>query len=380
MKISFRKNNSFLKPVSGVIYDLPVSVNLSIWWNFGSLLGLCLGIQLVSGIFLAMHYSPGLDVAFDSVIHIMRDVNGGWFLRGVHANGASFFFICVYLHVGRGIYYGSYGMTHVWGSGVLMLFVLMAIAFMGYVLPWGQMSYWGATVITNMVTAIPYVGKSVLYWLWGGYTVSNPTLTRFYVFHFLLPFILVILVMVHIVMLHDAGSNNPLGLEGMGDKVPFHIYYSLKDVFGFSVMMCALLFICLLMPDIFLESENFNPANPLVTPVHIQPEWYFLFAYAILRSIPNKGGGVLALVLSVIGLMILPLLSFGYNGCLSVSMSPLNQAMFWGFVGIFVLLTWIGMCPVEAPYTLIGQMCTFLYFLFLMMYPLSLSVSVGWPK
>nr|WBO27057.1 cytochrome b [Loripes orbiculatus] len=377
MKISFRKNDSFLKPISGVVYDLPVSVNLSVWWNFGSLLGLCLGVQLVSGIFLAMHYSPGLDVAFSSVIHIVRDVNGGWLLRSIHANGASFFFICVYFHVGRGIYYGSYQMVHVWGSGVIMLFVLMGIAFMGYVLPWGQMSYWGATVITNMVTAIPYIGKDILHWLWGGYTVSNPTLVRFYVFHFLLPFILVVLVMVHIVVLHDAGSNNPLGLEGMGDKVPFHIYYSMKDVFGFSVMVGALLFVCLLSPDIFLESENFNPANPLVTPVHIQPEWYFLFAYAILRSIPNKGGGVLALVLSVAGLLLLPLLTLNCSGCLSSSMNPLNQIMFWGFVGVFLILTWIGMCPVESPFTMIGQISTFLYFLFLIVYPISVSSKVG---
>nr|YP_003208147.1 cytochrome b [Loripes lacteus]ABJ55672.1 cytochrome b [Loripes lacteus]UUJ36989.1 cytochrome b [Loripes orbiculatus] len=377
MKISFRKSDSFLKPISGVVYDLPVSVNLSVWWNFGSLLGLCLGVQLVSGIFLAMHYSPGLDVAFSSVIHIVRDVNGGWLLRSIHANGASFFFICVYFHVGRGIYYGSYQMVHVWGSGVVMLFVLMGIAFMGYVLPWGQMSYWGATVITNMVTAIPYIGKDILHWLWGGYTVSNPTLVRFYVFHFLLPFILVVLVMVHIVVLHDAGSNNPLGLEGMGDKVPFHIYYSMKDVFGFSVMVGALLFVCLLSPDIFLESENFNPANPLVTPVHIQPEWYFLFAYAILRSIPNKGGGVLALVLSVAGLLLLPLLTSNCSGCLSSSMNPLNQIMFWGFVGVFLILTWIGMCPVESPFTMIGQISTFLYFLFLIVYPISVSSKVG---
>nr|YP_003208294.1 cytochrome b [Lucinella divaricata]ABJ91107.1 cytochrome b [Lucinella divaricata] len=377
MKISSRKVDSFLKPISGVVYDLPVSVNLSVWWNFGSLLGLCLGVQLVSGIFLAMHYSPGLEVAFSSVIHIVRDVNGGWLLRSIHANGASFFFICVYFHVGRGIYYGSYQMSRVWGSGVLMLFVLMGIAFMGYVLPWGQMSYWGATVITNMVTAIPYVGKDILHWLWGGYTVSNPTLVRFYVFHFLLPFILVVLVMVHIIVLHDAGSNNPLGLEGMGDKVPFHIYYSMKDVFGFSVMVGGLLFVCLLVPDIFLESENYNPANPLVTPVHIQPEWYFLFAYAILRSIPNKGGGVLALVLSVAGLLLLPILTSNCSSCLSSSMNPLNQVMFWGFVGVFLILTWIGMCPVEAPFTTIGQVSTFLYFLFLFVYPISVSAMVG---
>lgn len=219
-----------------------------------------------------MHYTPRVDVAFRSVAHIMRDVNSGWFLRSIHANGASFFFFCAYAHVGRGIYYGSYGLVHVWGRGVLILLMLMAIAFLGYVLPWGQMSYWGATVITNMVTAIPYVGKDVLHWLWGGYTVGNPTLLRFYVFHFLFPFILAVLVIVHIIFLHEAGSNNPLGVEGDGDKVPFHIYYSMKDLVGFSVIVWLLLYVCLLDPDIFLESENFNPANPLSTPVHIQPE------------------------------------------------------------------------------------------------------------
>lgn len=374
MSITFRKSNVFLKIIRGVIYDLPVRVNLSIWWNFGSLLGLCLVIQIVRGLFLAIHYTPNVDIAFGSVAHIMRDVNRGWFLRRLHANGASFFFLCAYAHVGRGIYYGSYGLVHVWGRGVLILFILMAIAFMGYVLPWGQMSYWGATVITNMVTAIPYIGKDVLHWLWGGYTVGNPTLVRFYVFHFLFPFILVVLVIAHIVFLHEAGSNNPLGVEGDGDKVPFHIYYSIKDLFGFRVMIWALLYVCLLNPDIFLESENFNPANPLVTPVHIQPEWYFLFAYAILRSIPNKGGGVLALVLSVAALMLLPALRARYGGCLSCGINPISQFLFWRFAGVFGVLTWIGTCPVEVPYVKIGQLFTFLYFRFFFLYPIRIEL------
>lgn len=337
-------------------------------------MGLCLGVQLVSGVFLAIHYSPGVDVAFRSVVHIVRDVNGGWFFRRIHANGASFFFFCVYFHVGRRVYYGSYGLRCVWRRGVLILVLLMAIAFIGYVLPWGQMSYWGATVITNMVTAIPYVGKLVLYWLWGGYTVGGPTLIRFYVFHFLFPFILVVLVVVHIIFLHGAGSNNPLGVVGVGDKVPFHVYYSVKDLFGFGVVVWFLIFVCLLSPGIFLESENFNPANPLVTPIHIQPEWYFLFAYAILRSIPNKGGGVLALVCSVIGLMLFPVLRFSYKGIAGVWANAVNQVRFWGFVRVFLLLTWIGMCPVEFPFTLIGQVCTFMYFLFFVGYPLIMFV------
>lgn len=374
MSITFRKSNVFIKAIRAVVYDLPVRVNLSIWWNFGSLLGLCLIIQIVRGLFLAIHYTPNIDTAFGSVAHIIRDVNSGWLLRSLHANGASFFFFCVYAHIGRGIYYGSYGLVHVWGSGVLILVMLMAIAFLGYVLPWGQISYWGATVITNMVTAIPYIGKDVLYWLWGGYTVGNPTLLRFYVFHFLFPFVLVVVVFIHIVFLHEAGSNNPLGVEGDSDKVPFHIYYSMKDLVGFRVIIWILLYVCLLDPDLFLESENFNPANPLSTPVHIQPEWYFLFAYAILRSIPNKGGGVLALVCSIFVLLLLPVFRSSYIGCLRSGINPVRQVAFWMFVGVFGVLTWIGTCPVEYPYVEIGQLFTFLYFGFFFFYPIRMTL------
>nr|WOE98466.1 cytochrome b [Pegophysema philippiana] len=357
-----RKQSMFMKMITQSVYDLPVSKNLNIWWNFGSLMGLCLSVQLVSGIFLAMHYTPDVEMAFSSVTHIMRDVNGGWLIRSIHANGASFFFLCIYMHIGRGIYYGSYLLTKVWSSGVTLLIMLMATAFLGYVLPWGQMSYWGATVITNLVTAVPYIGKTVLYWLWGGYTVGNPTLVRFYVLHFMLAFAMAVVVVVHMVLLHEEGSNNPLGSELLGDKVPFHMYFTLKDIVGFLVMGGLMLFICLATPDIFMDAENFKTADPLLTPVHIQPEWYFLFAYAILRSIPNKTGGVVALLCSVLVPLVLPVMMIGYHGPISNSMNPVGAVLFWMLVGSFGVLTWIGTCPVEEPYITIGQVYTVIYF------------------
>lgn len=328
MRIISRKSGILTGGLSKVVYDLPAIINLSVWWNFGSLLGLCLVIQIVRGIFLAMHYTPHVDLAFSSVVHVMRDVNSGWLIRGVHANGASFFFVCIYAHIGRGIYYGSYMLHKVWFRGILLLFMLMATAFLGYVLPWGQISYWGATVITNLVTVIPYVGKSVLYWLWGGHTIGSATLRRFYAIHFLLPFVMVVAVLIHIRFLHEVGRNNPLGFEVGGEKVPFHVYYTIKDVVGFVVMTGFLGYVCLLNPDLFLDAENFNPANPLSTPVHIQPEWYFLFAYAILRSIPNKTGGVVALVGAVLVPVVLPLFTWGYRGPVRAGMNPLSGLLF----------------------------------------------------
>nr|QIC20346.1 cytochrome b [Sepia latimanus] len=368
MLSSLRKNHPVLKIISGSLIDLPSPINLSVWWNFGSLLGLCLGVQILSGLFLAMHYTSCVEMAFDSVIHIMRDVNYGWVLRYIHANGASFFFVCLYFHIARGIYYKSYFMIETWNIGIMLLFLVMATAFVGYVLPWGQMSFWGATVITNLVSAIPYVGEMIVYWIWGGFSVDNATLSRFFCFHFLLPFILVGLVILHLLFLHQTGSNNPLGVNSDLMKIPFHHYYSYKDLFGFFVLMLMLIEISLLYPNMLSDSENFIPANPLITPLHIKPEWYFLFAYAILRSIPSKLGGVVSLLMSIVILFFLPFLHM--KGCSSCIYNILMQFNFWCMVGCFFLLTWIGGCPVEYPYENIGQYLSFMWFSVFLVRPL----------
>nr|YP_009176110.1 cytochrome b [Uroteuthis chinensis]ALI30923.1 cytochrome b [Uroteuthis chinensis] len=360
MLSSLRKSHPVLKIVNGALIDLPAPVNLSVWWNFGSLLGLCLVVQVLSGLFLAMHYTSCVEMAFDSVIPIMRDVNYGWVLRYIHANGASFFFICLYFHVARGIYYGSYVLMETWNIGVVLLFLVMGTAFVGYVLPWGQMSFWGATVITNLLSAIPYVGEMVVYWIWGGFSVDNATLSRFFCFHFLLPFVLMALVMMHFLFLHQTGSNNPLGINSNLDKIPFHQYYSYKDLLGFFVMLLLLIEISLLFPNALGDSENFIPANSLVTPLHIKPEWYFLFAYAILRSIPSKLGGVISLVMSICVLFFLPFLHV--KGCRVCSYNVFMQLNFWLMIGCFFLLTWIGGCPVEYPYEFIGQVLSVMWF------------------
>nr|YP_010131273.1 cytochrome b [Omphalius rusticus]QPZ76004.1 cytochrome b [Omphalius rusticus] len=375
MHSSLRKQHSVLKIVNGSLIDLPSPMNLSIWWNFGSLLGLCLVIQIVTGLFLSMHYAAHVDLAFASVSHISRDVNYGWFLRAMHANGGSWFFICIYFHIGRGMYYGSYSNMHTWNIGVVLLLLTMATAFLGYVLPWGQMSFWGATVITNLFSAIPYIGKDLVQWMWGGFAVDNATLTRFFSLHFLLPFAIAGMSVLHLLFLHETGSNNPLGLSSDSDKVPLHSYYVLKDLVGFIVLVFFLSLLVLFDPFLLGDPENFIPANPLVTPVHIQPEWYFLFAYAILRSIPNKLGGVIALAMSVIILFIVPISHTGKAR--SMAFYPLNQVLFWSLVGILMILTWIGACPVEAPYEGIGQVFTVLYFLYYLVSPLCQSM---WDK
>nr|YP_010713582.1 cytochrome b [Naria helvola]WDA98714.1 cytochrome b [Naria helvola] len=375
MRSPIRKTHPVLKLVTGAVVDLPAPSNLSIWWNFGSLLGLCLGIQILTGLFLAMHYTAHVDLAFSSVVHITRDVSYGWLLRALHANGASWFFICIYFHIGRGIYYGSYLYQHTWNVGIILLLLTMGTAFLGYVLPWGQMSFWGATVITNLLSAVPYVGKMLVEWVWGGFAVDNATLTRFFTLHFLLPFAIAGLSVLHILFLHETGSNNPLGLNSDGEKVPFHAYYTFKDLVGFVVLLSLLSFLALFSPQLLGDPENFIPANPLVTPVHIQPEWYFLFAYAILRSIPNKLGGVLGLVGSIIILFILPITHRAQFR--SLAFYPVNQFLFWTFVSIFFILTWIGACPVEAPYEQIGQVFTVLYFSYFVINPI---IQVSWDK
>nr|AUN45072.1 cytochrome b [Aegla aff. longirostri MHT-2018] len=375
MVTPIRKSNPILNIANKALVDMPIPSNISMFWNFGSLLGLCLILQIMTGIFLAMHYTSHIDLAFSSVAHICRDVNYGWFLRTLHANGASFFFICLYLHIGRGMYYGSYTNLHAWMVGVVLLFLVMATAFLGYVLPWGQMSFWGATVITNLFSAIPYLGTMLVQWIWGGFAVENATLTRFFTFHFLFPFIVAAFTMIHILFLHQAGANNPLGLSSQTDKIPFHPYFTFKDIVGFVVMMMALIMLTLITPYMLGDPDNFIPANPLVTPAHIQPEWYFLFAYAILRSIPNKLGGVIALVLSVAILMILPFTFF--SKFRSLTFYPLNQIMFWFLVSVVLLLTWIGARPVEEPYVITGQILTILYFSFYILNPL---LILWWDK
>nr|UYA96517.1 cytochrome b [Janus sp. 1 GYN-2022d] len=368
MNKPMRSSHPLLKIANNALIDLPTPINISAWWNFGSLLGLCLIIQIATGLFLAMHYTANIDLAFSSVIHICRDVNYGWFLRTLHANGASFFFICIYLHIGRGIYYGSYHYKNTWMMGVIILFLVMGTAFMGYVLPWGQMSFWGATVITNLLSAIPYLGTDLVQWLWGGFSVDNATLTRFFTFHFLLPFIVAAATMIHLLFLHQTGSNNPLGINSNLDKIPFHPYFSMKDLFGFIMMMMMLILLTLISPNLLGDPDNFTPANPLVTPAHIQPEWYFLFAYAILRSIPSKLGGVIALVLSIAILMILPF--YHMSNFRGLQFYPINQFLFWFMVTIVILLTWIGARPVEDPYIIIGQLLTILYFIYYLINPI----------
>nr|YP_010263840.1 cytochrome b [Neogonodactylus bredini]UGW52172.1 cytochrome b [Neogonodactylus bredini] len=372
MTMPIRKSHPLFKIMNGAIVDMPAPSNISIWWNFGSLLGLCLVVQIATGLFLAMHYTAHIDLAFSSVAHICRDVNYGWLLRTVHANGASFFFICLYLHVGRGLYYGSYLFMHTWMVGVIILFLVMGTAFMGYVLPWGQMSFWGATVITNLLSAIPYIGTDLVQWVWGGFAVDNATLTRFFTFHFLFPFVVAAATMVHILFLHQTGSSNPLGLVSNIDKVPFHPYFTFKDIVGFVFMLMALILLSLFDPYLLGDPENFIPANPMSTPLHIQPEWYFLFAYAILRSIPNKLGGVIALVASIAILFIMPFTQkANFRG---LSFYPVNQVMFWSMVVIVILLTWIGARPVEEPYVLTGQILTVLYFAYYLVSPIMFMI------
>nr|YP_009651415.1 cytochrome b [Orthetrum melania]QDA21666.1 cytochrome b [Orthetrum melania] len=371
MNKPLRTHHPLFKIANSALVDLPTPSNISVWWNFGSLLGLCLIIQILTGLFLAMHYTANIDTAFYSVNHICRDVNYGWILRTLHANGASFFFICIYLHIGRNIYYGSYNYIHTWSVGVIILFLVMATAFMGYVLPWGQMSFWGATVITNLLSAIPYLGTVLVQWVWGGFAVDNATLTRFFTFHFVLPFIVAAATMVHLLFLHQTGSNNPIGVNSDSDKIPFHPYFSWKDIMGFLVMTMSLIMLSLVNPYLLGDPDNFIPANPLVTPVHIQPEWYFLFAYAILRSIPNKLGGVIALVMSIAILFIMPLMKSSFRG---LQFYPMNQLLFWVMVSIVILLTWIGARPVEDPYIITGQILTVLYFSFYIIHPMVLKI------
>nr|YP_010946308.1 cytochrome b [Allacta bimaculata]WGO57026.1 cytochrome b [Allacta bimaculata] len=373
-KKPLRKMHPLLKIMNDMLIDLPTPSNISSWWNFGSLLGMCLTLQMITGILLAMHYCPNIEMAFNSINHICRDVNNGWLMRTMHANGASMFFICIYMHIGRGMYYGSFNLTYTWTIGVLILFMTMATAFMGYVLPWGQMSFWGATVITNLLSAIPFMGNDLVQWVWGGFAVDNATLNRFFTLHFLLPFIIMSLVIIHLMFLHQTGSNNPMGMNSNIDKIPFHPFFTIKDLVGFIITMMLLMMLTLKEPYILSDPDNFIPANPLVTPIHIQPEWYFLFAYAILRSIPNKLGGVIALMMSIMILFVMTTFKSNFR---SMQFYPINQIMFWIMVNTIMLLTWIGARPVEEPYILSGQMLTIMYFMYYLINPMLMKT---WDK
>ena len=361
--VRWNKNN-LLSFVDSHIINYPTPINLNYMWSFGSTAGLCLVIQIITGIFLAMHYTPHIEYAFSSVEHIMRDVNNGWLIRYLHANGASMFFIVTYSHIFRGLYYGSYMNPRgpLWVSGVIILLIMMGTGFMGYVLPWGQMSFWGATVITNLASAIPVVGEPIVQWLWGGFSVDNATLNRFFSLHYLLPFLIVGLVIVHLSLLHTTGSNNPLGINKNVDTVSFYPYFYVKDLFAFLALVAFFSFFVFFYPNTLGHADNYIPANPLVTPAHIVPEWYFLPFYAILRSIPDKLGGVVAMVGAILILAVLPVINT--SEIRSSKLRPIYGIAYWVLVSDFLLLGWIGQKPVETPYIEVGQVATVFYFLF----------------
>lgn len=346
------------------LIDYPTPINLNYFFGFGSLAGIMLVIQILTGIFLAMHYTPHIDLAFNSVEHIMRDVNNGWLIRYTHANGASFFFIVVYVHIFRGLYYGSYitPRESLWCSGVVIFILMMATAFMGYVLPWGQMSFWGATVITNLFSAIPIIGKDIVDWLWGGFAVDNPTLNRFFSLHFTLPFVIAGAVLLHLVLLHEVGSSNPLGLTLKTENIPFYPYFYTKDLFGLMVLLFIFFIFVFYYPNTLGHPDNYIEANPMKTPLHIVPEWYFLPFYAILRSIPNKIGGVIAMFASLIVMLTIPFTNS--SEIRSTAFRPIFKICYWLLVVAFFLLGWVGQMPVEYPYTEIGVVSMIYYFFF----------------
>lgn len=362
--------------VNNHLIDYPTPINIHYAWNFGFLSAMCLIIQIVTGIFLAMHYTPHVDLAFISVEHIMRDVNFGWLLRYVHANGASMFFIVVYIHIFRGLYYGSYVAPRqfVWVIGVVILLLMIITAFIGYVLPWGQMSLWGATVITNLVSAVPLVGDSIVAWLWGGFSVDNATLNRFFSLHYLLPFVIAAASLVHLAALHQEGSGNPLGINASNDKVPMYPYFIVKDLLGIISFIIFFSFFVYFSPNLLGHPDNYIEANPMVTPAHIVPEWYFLPFYAILRSIPHKLGGVICMIFAIVVLALLPWIHS--TEIRSSRFRPIYRTLYWSMVACCLILGWIGGMPVEDPYIIIGQIASLYYFFyFLIILPFLGSVE-----
>ena len=356
------KKQPFVQLINAHLIDYPTPSNLTLFWNYGFLAGMCLSIQLITGIALAMHYTPHVDLAFLSVEHIMRDVNNGWLLRYAHANGASFFFITVFIHLGRGLYYGSYMQPRglVWSLGVVILLLMMATAFLGYVLVWGQMSFWAATVITTFFSAFPIIGDKIVIFLWGGFSVDNATLNRFFSLHYLLPFLITGVVIVHMSAVHIDGSNNPLGISSASDKISFFPYFFIKDTLSLIFLLLVFSFLVFFSPNFLNHSDNYIPGNPMVTPEHIIPEWYFLPAYAILRAIPHKLAGVLALFAAVLILLILPFVNT--SEVRSSLYRPLHQKFFWCLVIDYFLLGYIGQQVPESPFIEIGQICSIFYF------------------
>tara|TARA_E500000178_G_scaffold281530_1_gene281851 strand:+ start:359 stop:1525 length:1167 start_codon:yes stop_codon:yes gene_type:complete len=360
----------FLSVGNNHLIDYPAPINLTYAWSFGSLAGICLVVQIITGIFLTMHYSPNIELAFDSVEHIMRNVQGGWLMRYIHANGASMFFAVVYCHIFRGIYFCSFMKPRhfLWCTGVAIFFLMMATAFIGYVLPWGQMSYWGATVITNLVTALPVVGQGIVNWLWGGFSISNATLNRFFCFHFILPFIVAIVVASHLAVLHKDGSNNPLGIDSSMDKVYFYPYFYVKDMLALVFFLSIYATFLFMSPNYLGHPDNYIPADSMATPPHIVPEWYFLPFYAILRSLPTKFSGVLAMVGAILVLFLLPYIHS--SDVRTPAFQPFYSSFFWCVFLDFLLLGYIGQAPIEDHFVLLGRIATFFYFfLFLFVYP-----------
>jgi len=354
--------DKLIKFIKISLFKLPTPINISYWWNYGSLLGIFLIIQIIRGFFLSLHYCPNTIYAFNRIIHIIQNVTNGWLIHNIHINGATFFFICIYIHISRGIFYKSFILFNTWLAGISIFIISIATAFLGYVLPWGQISFWGATVITNLVSTVPYIGNILVIWVWGGFSINNATLNRFFSLHFILPFLILLIVIIHLFFLHSSGSTNPLGTNRNINKIPFHIYFTFKDIVGFLFFIIIFSIIISQYPYIFRDPDNFTPANPIITPIHIQPEWYFLFAYAILRSIPNKLGGVLALLMSIIILYTLPLLNL--TDSISSRFNPITQSIYWIFINTFILLTWAGAQPIEIPFIIIRQALSFIYFIF----------------
>ena len=367
-ELNIFKNHPLIKIINNSLVNLPTPSNISYLWNFGSLLGTCLIIQIISGLILTFRFCPDRTIAFNRVLLICQDIYKGWIFRIIHSNGASIFFICLFIHIGRGIYYYSFKLYDTWSVGVIIFFITIITAFLGYVLPWGQISFWGASVITNLISAIPLVGNNLVQWVWGGFSVDNPTLNRFFRLHYLIPFIILILILIHLIFLHQTGSTNPIGFNRNNNKITIYPLFIFKDIFGILILILILILLVLFNPYLLRDPDNFIIANPIVTPIHIQPEWYFLFAYAILRSIPNKLGGVIALAISI--LILFFLLNNNFSIFKRNQFYFLNKILFWNFSFIVILLTWIGIRSVEIPFIIVGQILTILYFSYYIINPI----------